>query len=228
MVAIVVDKNGRQALISAGSGLFCGGTQRTALLIRQSTSLKPSSGRALYSPLAKPYSSSVAYSRSPAKSPVKGRPVRLAPCRPGARPTMSSRPPGSPNEGTGELNHSGSLARAASRKPASRGQSGQLRSGSVRARAAPGIGWPCARSFSIVEIVVIASRRHGGRALQELRRVMTRLARGRTLGWIAAELGLQLHQVGEDVGLAPQLVGDHRRPARNRAYPGGPAAAALD
>jgi hypothetical protein len=38
---------------------------------------------------------------------------------------------------------------------------------------------------------------------------MTRLAEGRTLGGIAAELGLQLHQVGEDVGLAPQFVGDH-------------------
>src|ERR1700739_933675 len=45
---------------------------------------------------------------------------------------------------------------------------------------------------------------------QELRR-MGRLARSRTLGWIAAELGLQFHQIGEDVGLAPQLVGDHRR-----------------
>ncbi len=33
--------------------------------------------------------------------------------------------------------------------------------------------------------------------------MMTRLAEGRTLGGIAAELGLQLHQVGEDVGLAP-------------------------
>jgi len=36
---------------------------------------------------------------------------------------------------------------------------------------------------------------------------MCRLARSRTLGWIAAELGLQLDQIGEDVGLAPQLVG---------------------
>src|SRR5260370_41263803 len=140
MVAIVVDKNGRQALISAGSGLFCGGTQRTALLIRQSTSLKPSSGRALYTPLAKPYSSSVAYSKSPAKSPVKGRPVRLAPCRPGARPTINSRASGSPNEGTGELNQSGSFAREASRKPDSLGHSGQLRSGSVRRGAVPGGG----------------------------------------------------------------------------------------
>ena len=39
-------KNGRQAATSAPTGLFCGGTQRTALVIRQSTSSTPSSGRA--------------------------------------------------------------------------------------------------------------------------------------------------------------------------------------
>src|ERR1700704_1150898 len=53
-------------------------------------------------------------------------------------------------------------------------------------------------SSSIIE-VVFAPRHRGGRALQELRGVMTRLARGRALGGIAAELGLQLHQIGEDV-----------------------------
>src|SRR6516162_11365968 len=37
------------------------------------------------------------------------------------------------------------------------------------------------------------------------------LARRWTLGRIAADLGLQLYQVGEYVGLTPQLVGDHRR-----------------
>ena len=46
MPAMVAIRNCRQVLISAGSGLFCGGTQRTALLIRQSTSRNPSSGRA--------------------------------------------------------------------------------------------------------------------------------------------------------------------------------------
>src|SRR5580704_5437634 len=127
---------------------------------------------------------------SPAKSPVKGRPVRLAPCRPGARPTIRSRASESPNEGTGELNQLGSRIRAASRKPASLGQSGQLRSGSVRSRAPAG-GWRLAFSVSLVEIVVIAPRRHRGGALQELRRVVARLARGRTLGRITAELGLQ-------------------------------------
>ena len=39
-------RNGRQVPISAGVGLFCGGTQRTALVIMQSTSVRPSSGRA--------------------------------------------------------------------------------------------------------------------------------------------------------------------------------------
>ena len=46
IAAMVADRNCRQVLISIGSGLFCGGTQRTALLIRQSTSVSPSSGRA--------------------------------------------------------------------------------------------------------------------------------------------------------------------------------------
>ena len=53
--------------------------------------------------------------------------------------------------------------------------------------------WPMADgpTLSIVEIVVIAPRRHrGGRALQELRRVITRFTRGRALGRIAAYLGL--------------------------------------
>ena len=51
--------------------------------------------------------------------------------------------------------------------------------------------------------------------MQELRRVMARLARGRALGRIAAQFGLQFDEVGEDVGLAAQFVGDHRRLARN-------------
>jgi hypothetical protein len=56
---------------------------------------------------------------------------------------------------------------------------------------------------------------------------MTRLAWGRALGGIAAELGLQFDQIGEDIGLAPQLVGDHRRLARDRGDHGHPDAAAL-
>jgi hypothetical protein len=50
---------------------------------------------------------------------------------------------------------------------------------------------------------------------------------GRTLGRITAELGLQFHQIGEDVGLAPQFVGDHRRLARNRRNDRDADAAAL-
>ena len=36
----------RQVAISAAAGLFCGGTQRTALAIRARRSTRPSSGRA--------------------------------------------------------------------------------------------------------------------------------------------------------------------------------------
>src|ERR1700692_3668471 len=131
---------------------------------------------------------------------------------PGARPTISNRPLGSPNDGTGELNHSGSRARAAWRKLTSLGQRGQLRAWSEPGRAVPAsAGLSCARLLLVLEIVVIGPRRHGGGALQELRRVMTRFARGGTFGRVAAELGLQLHQVGEDVGLTAQFVGNHRR-----------------
>ena len=59
---------------------------------------------------------------------------------------------------------------------------------------------------------------------RQLRQV---LARRRTIGGLAAELGLQFHEVGEDVGLAPQFVGDHRRLARNGRDHGNPDAAAL-
>src|SRR6201999_2878127 len=155
------------------------------------------------------------------------RPVRLAPCMTGARPTIRSRPWGSPNEGTGALNQVGSRARASSRKPTSLGQSGQLRSGSVESRGVPASAGLPRLLVSVVEIVVIAPRRRGGGALQELRRVMARLARGGALGRVAAELGLQLDQVGEHVGLAAQFVGDHRRLARDGRDHGDADAAAL-
>src|ERR1700744_6737225 len=122
---------------------------------------------------------------------------------PGARPTIRSRPWGSPNEGTGALNQVGSRPRASSRNPTSLGQSGQLRSGSAESRAVPASAGLPRPLVSVVEIVVIAPRRRGGGALQELRRVMARLARGGALGRVAAELGLQLDEIGEEGGLAP-------------------------
>src|SRR6185312_14048013 len=99
---------------------------------------------------------------------------------------MSRRPLESPNEGTGELNQSAWRARVASRNAASLGHSGQFRSGTVSAADARQV----AGARSVVEIVFIAPRRHRGRALQELRSMMTRLSRSRTLGGIATELGL--------------------------------------
>ena len=41
--------------------------------------------------------------------------------------------------------------------------------------------------------------------------MVTRVARGETLGWVAAEFGMQLDEIGEDICLTPQFVGDHRR-----------------
>ena len=59
--------------------------------------------------------------------PVNGRPVRLAPCRPGASPTTSSRAVTGPNEGTGALCQLGCFSRHAWRNATRRGQSGQSR-----------------------------------------------------------------------------------------------------
>ena len=58
--AIRAARNGRQVAISAGVGLFCGGTQRTAFDTRQSASTSPSSGSAANRPFAKPNRASVA------------------------------------------------------------------------------------------------------------------------------------------------------------------------
>ena len=52
--AMVACRKSRQVVISAGVGLFSGGTQRTALVMRASSQLQPSSGRAPYLPRAKP------------------------------------------------------------------------------------------------------------------------------------------------------------------------------
>ena len=69
----------------------------------------------------------------------------------------------------------------------------------------------------------------GGTRLQGLRRVVTRLAlpRGGAFRRITPELGLQLGEIGEYIGLAAQFVGEHRRLAGNRRDHGNPHAAAL-
>jgi hypothetical protein len=72
---------------------------------------------------------------------------------------------------------------------------------------------------------ITASRRHP--ALNMMRGMLICFARSWTLGRITTELGLQLQQIGENVGLAPQLVGDHRRLARNRRDHGHPDSTAL-
>ena len=50
--------------------------------------------------LAKPARQRARYSHSPDRSPVNMRPVRLAPCAAGARPTTTTFAAGSPNPGT--------------------------------------------------------------------------------------------------------------------------------
>ncbi len=91
-----------QARISAGSGLLAGGRHFTALVMRQSGSAQPVvRGHRLRRGWQSRCACRVWYSRMPAWSPVNGRPVRLAPCSPGASPTISSRGRASPKGATG-------------------------------------------------------------------------------------------------------------------------------
>src|SRR5262245_23226614 len=77
-------------------------------------------------------------------------------------------------------------------------------------------GWICsmrrasARNPLVVEFVVGRWARRGARraALQKLGMALTRLASG-TFCWVAANLGLQLDDVEEDVSLPAQFVCDH-------------------
>jgi hypothetical protein len=93
--------NGRQRSRSAGVGLLAGGAQRTAAVTQQSSSASPSSAAVELGWLANPVRCSAANRKSPERSPVKTRPVRLAPCAAGARPSSTTRAPGSPNPGIG-------------------------------------------------------------------------------------------------------------------------------
>src|SRR5262249_26947996 len=124
-------KNRSQVNSSDRSGLFCGGTQRTALLIRAFLSTKPSFFCALYSPSANPAFLSASYKMIPAKSPVNGLPVAFAPFNPGAKPTTKSAASSSPNDGTAPLKNDGNWRLFSSRKATKRGQSGQSAGGGM-------------------------------------------------------------------------------------------------
>ena len=125
----------------------------------------------------------------------------MAPCRPGARPTIRRRASIGPKEGTGALCQPGSFARHACRKAASRGHSGQSRAGCA--------GWSAGAGLSVgsvFEIVVAAGPLRHSAALQELRRVLTLLAgfarrSFAAVARIAADLPLQFDDVNELVGL---------------------------
>jgi len=58
--AIVALRKSRHSLISVPTGLFSGGTQRTALVMRVSCRARPSSGRAAKVPVENPNRDSVA------------------------------------------------------------------------------------------------------------------------------------------------------------------------
>jgi len=94
-------RNVRHARISSVAGLLSGGAHRADAVIHASRNSSPSSRQWLSACVANPVLCSTPYRKSPDLSPVNIRPVRFAPCAPGARPTINTRAAGSPNGGTG-------------------------------------------------------------------------------------------------------------------------------
>src|SRR5215208_5174356 len=81
----------------------------------------------------------------------------------------------------------------------------------------------------VFEVVVGTGALRGGAALEELRRVLTRLARlaRRAFGRVAPDLGLELDDVDELVRLAAQFVSHHGWLRRDRRDDDNPHATPL-
>jgi len=203
--------------LERGSGLFCGGTQRTALLIRQSNQRQPViRSRRLIDALGK--SRIRAASRKAGRrqeSPVKGRPVRLAPLQARRQVRRSvawhrdrrTRP-------TGALCQPGfRVKRTCARNSGqAAGRADQLRSGFGYGNGVT--------PFSVFEIVVIGPWRHGGPArCRNCGRMMTRVSpRGGTLG-DGSRPSLDCRSNEESVKTSAwrrNSSSDHRRLAGNR------------
>jgi hypothetical protein len=100
---MVAARNGAQRSSSWHEGRFAGGAQWAAAVTTESRSSRPSSMAVAVGWLANPARHIARYRKSPDRSPVNIRPVRLAPWAAGARPTTSSRarPSMVPKLGTG-------------------------------------------------------------------------------------------------------------------------------
>jgi hypothetical protein len=103
---------GTQLSRSSGVGLLPGGAHRLTAATYAPSSRSPSPGAIDVGWFASPHRYSDAYRKSPLRSPVKMRPVRLPPCAAGASPTINSRAVASPNPGSGRPQYVSSANRA--------------------------------------------------------------------------------------------------------------------
>ncbi|CPU66836.1 Uncharacterised protein [Mycobacteroides abscessus] len=81
--------------------MLSGGAHRTGAVTRIPVRRRPSSAETDVAWLARPVRCMAAKRKSPLRSPVNMRPVRLAPCAAGASPTTTIPARSSPNPGTG-------------------------------------------------------------------------------------------------------------------------------
>ena len=184
--------HGRQVSRSAGVGLLAGGAQRTAAVIQASRSARPSSRvRPRSAGWRSPARCSAANRKSPERSPVNTRPVRLAPCAAGARPRISTRAAGSPKPGIGRPQYVSSANAArfsratSSRHATSRGQRRQATISRLELRQAARRSTGAARSSSAEDQpldhrLAGRARAPGGRCAAGARRARPSRRRSRT------------------------------------------------
>ena len=180
IAAIVAARNCRQVLISAGIGLFSGGTQRTALAIAASTSVEAVVGSRSIG--ARREAEFDQRSVEEVAGVVAGeRPAGAVGAAQARREADDQKPRvAAPKVGTGALCQAGSAARHSSRKATRRGQSGQSRPGSVAVMAGRTCGRLGSDGLVVLELVLEGGRRLGALGL----------ALG-ALGRVAADLRLQ-------------------------------------
>ncbi len=108
----------RQLSSSSGSGRLPGGAHRQAAESSTPESERPSPRAADVARFASPTAWRASKRKSPERSPVNIRPVRLAPLAAGARPTIKIRAVESPKAGTGLAQYRCPAKRAGARRAA--------------------------------------------------------------------------------------------------------------
>ena len=128
---------------------------------------------------------------------MNGRPVRLAPRKPGASPTINRRASAAPKDATGAFDQSGYSARFEARNAASRGQSEHSAAGPTSNATGRGLPGLVAQFFGrLLDRPKLAAMVHGTL---------------RPIAGVTADALDQMGEIDELIRLSAQFVRHHRR-----------------